>query len=96
MVHASALASYSQVSRLAAALLGGAAISLVPDFAPAKALFYSQVLDGVLLPVILLILLLLSNDRRVVGAVRNPAWVNWMAGLAMVAALPADFAALMA
>lgn len=82
---------------LIAALCGGALISLLPDFEPAAALYYSQVLDGVLLPAVLLILLVLSNDRRVVGpATRNPAWVNWFAGLAVLAALAADFAALLA
>jgi len=79
---------------LAAALCGGALIALLPDFHPADALYYSQVLDGILLPAILFILLMLSNDRRVVGATHNPAWVNWMAGLAIFAALAADFAAL--
>jgi Mn2+/Fe2+ NRAMP family transporter len=81
---------------LGAALVGGAAISLLPDFHPADALYYTQVLNGVLLPAILLILLVLSNDRRIVGATRNPAWVNWMTGLAVTAALAADFAALLA
>ena len=80
---------------LGAALGGGALISPLPDFQPADALYYSQVLDGVLLPAILLILLVLSNDHRVVGAGnRNPTWVNWLAGLAVLAALAADFAAL--
>jgi Mn2+/Fe2+ NRAMP family transporter len=80
---------------LALALGGGALISLLPDFEPADALYYSQVLDGVLLPAILLILLVLSNDRRVVTSeTRNPAWVNWVAGAAVIAALAADFVAL--
>ena len=80
---------------LGGALGGGALISLLPGFQPARALYYSQVLDGVLLPAILLILLMLSNDSRVVGpGTRNPAWVNWVAGFAVLAALAADFAAL--
>jgi len=79
---------------LAGALGGGALISLLPDFEPTEALFYSQVLDGVLLPVIVLILLALSNDRAVVGAERNPLWVNLMAGVTVLVALAADFAAL--
>lgn len=79
---------------LGAALVGGGMISMLPDFEPAKALYYSQVLDGVLLPAILVILLMLSNDRRIAGESRNPMWVNWMAALAVLAALAADFAAL--
>lgn len=79
---------------LGLALAGGAAISLLPDFEPAAALFYSQVLDGVLLPVILAILLVLSNDRRIVGRARNPRWINAVAVLTILLALAADFAAL--
>jgi Mn2+/Fe2+ NRAMP family transporter len=81
---------------LGLALAGGAGISLLPDFHPAAALFYSQVLDGVLLPVILMVLLMLSNDPRVVGAHRNPRWVNVVGVLTVLAALAADFATLLA
>ncbi len=79
---------------LGLALVGGALISLLPGFHPAAALFYSQVLDGVLLPAILAILLVLSNDRRVVGEARNPTWINVVAVLTIIMALAADFAAL--
>ncbi|MGD9765888.1 MAG: hypothetical protein AB7V27_19535 [Candidatus Binatia bacterium] len=47
-----------------------------------------------LLPAILMILLVLSNDRQVVGDARNPAWMNAAVGLAVIVALAADFAAL--
>ena len=79
---------------LAVALVGGALISLLPNFRPADALFYSQVLDGVLLPVLMLMLLVLSNDRQVVGRNTNPRWVNWIAILTIFLSLAADFAAL--
>lgn len=78
---------------LCTALLGGAAISLWPDFHPAAALFYSQVLNGVLLPLLMLILLVLSNDGRIVGTARNPMWVNVGAVLTMLLASAATFAA---
>src|SRR5512145_2308319 len=52
---------------LSGSLVVGALISLAPGFDPADALFYSQVLDGVLLPFVVLILLVLSNDRTVTG-----------------------------
>ena len=80
---------------LGGSLVVGALISLAPRFNPADALFYSQVLDGVLLPFVVLILLVLSNDRSVTGTHRNPAWVNWMAGLTIVFVLAADFIALL-
>jgi Mn2+/Fe2+ NRAMP family transporter len=73
---------------------GGGLISLWPDFHPADALFYSQVLDGVLLPVVMLILLVLSNDRQIMGKARNPRWVNWIAVLTIMVALAAMFIAL--
>jgi Mn2+/Fe2+ NRAMP family transporter len=75
-------------------LVGGGLISLWPDFHPADALFYSQVLDGVLLPVVMLILLVLSNDRQIMGQARNPRWVNWIAVLTIMVALAAMFIAL--
>jgi Mn2+/Fe2+ NRAMP family transporter len=75
-------------------LVGGGMISLWPDFHPADALFYSQVLDGVLLPVVMLILLVLSNDRQIMGQARNPRWVNWIAVLTIMVASAAMFIAL--
>ncbi|HFC08917.1 MAG TPA: divalent metal cation transporter [Chloroflexi bacterium] len=79
---------------LVAALGGGMLISLWPNFRPAEALYYSQVLDGVLLPVLMLILLVLSNDRRVVGSAKNPLWVNGIAAFTILIAFAADAAAL--
>lgn len=80
---------------LAGSLVGGELITLMPDFRPAGVLFYSQVLNGVLLPVLILMLLVLSNDQQIVGTARNPRWVNWMAVLTILVALAADFIALL-
>ncbi len=80
---------------LAGSLIGGGLISLWPDFRPADALFYSQVLDGVLLPILMLMLLVLSNDERIVGPARNPRWANWVAILTILIALATDFIALL-
>jgi Mn2+/Fe2+ NRAMP family transporter len=79
---------------LAGSLVGGGVIAFWPNFHPAHALFYSQVLDGVLLPVVMLILLVLSNDRHVMGDTRNPRWVNWTAVATIVVSLAAIFVAL--
>ena len=79
---------------LGAALLGGALISILPNFNPADALFYSQVFNGVLLPIIMVVLLMLSNDSKVTGMDRNPLWVNIMAIVTILVALAANFAAL--
>jgi Mn2+/Fe2+ NRAMP family transporter len=79
---------------LVLSLVGGGLISLWPNFRPAHALFYSQVLDGVLLPLVMLILLVLSNDRQIMGPARNPHWVNWLAGATIIVAVAAMFMAL--
>lgn len=80
---------------LAVSLLGGAAIALLPNFHPALAMYYSQVLSGVLLPLVMFVLLLLSNDRRVVGNSRNPGWINSVAVLTIFVALAALAGAVM-
>lgn len=74
-------------------LVANGAIALLPGFSPAQALYYSQVLDGALLPVMLLVLLWLSNDPRVVPE-RNPVWINLFGGLGALLALLALLLAL--
>jgi len=48
-------------------VLLGMGIILFPDVPLISIMFYSQVVNGVLLPVILIFMLLLVNDRRVMG-----------------------------
>lgn len=79
---------------LGGALLGGAIISILPDFNPADALFYSQVLNGVLLPIIMVVLLMLSNDTQIIGLKKNPVWINAIAVATILIALAANFLAL--
>ncbi len=74
-------------------LFGNGAIALLPGFHPAQALFLSQVLDGALLPLMLAVLLWLSNDRRVVKT-PNPVWVNLFGVLGGLLALAAAVRAL--
>ncbi len=74
---------------LLVALVGNGALALWPGFNPARALYLSQVLDGALLPLMLGVLLWLSNDPRVVGG-KNPTWINLfgvLGGLLSLAAL---------
>jgi len=75
---------------LAASLLGGGLISLWPNSQPTSALFYSQVVDGILLPIVMLILLVLSNDRQITGNARNSRWVNGFAGLTILVSVAAN------
>jgi Mn2+/Fe2+ NRAMP family transporter len=49
----------------------GAAVALIPNLPLIQLLVGIQVLNGMLLPVILVFLLLLINDRRLVGSLKN-------------------------
>ena len=57
-------------------------------------LFWSAVLNGVLAPPLIVIVLLLTGSRRVMGARRNPAWLavpGWITVAVMTAATVAMF-----
>jgi Mn2+/Fe2+ NRAMP family transporter len=56
---------------------------------PVKALFYSQVLNGLLAPVLIALMILLSSSRKVMGDFVNGRVTNvigWAAALVMIAA----------
>ncbi|MFC1646929.1 NRAMP family divalent metal transporter [Patescibacteria group bacterium] len=55
---------------------------------PMKALLYSQVLSGMLAPFLIIIILLLSNSRKIMGENKNSKFDNifgWMTVLVMIA-----------
>ena len=54
----------------------GMGIILFPDIPLISIMFYSQVINGVLLPVILIFMLLLVNDRRIMGNYVNGRLLN--------------------
>jgi NRAMP (natural resistance-associated macrophage protein)-like metal ion transporter len=59
----------------------GAGIILLPDMPLVRIMFYSQVINGALLPVILVFMLLLVNDRRIMGKyVSGPVMngISWL------------------
>lgn len=51
---------------------------------PIKALFYSQILDGFLAPLLLVLLLLLCNNQKIMGKYRNGWFDNFFGTLAVV------------
>ena len=56
---------------------------------PIKALFYSQVLDGLIAPVLIVLMLLITSSRRLMGDFVNGVATNvigWGAAAVMVAA----------
>ena len=67
----------------------GAGIVIVPGAPLLAIIFYSQVLNGVLLPIVLVLMLLLINNKRLMGSWTNrPAFnvIAW-ATVAIVGAL---------
>jgi Mn2+/Fe2+ NRAMP family transporter len=59
----------------------GAGIILLPDMPLIQIMFYSQVINGAILPVILVFMLLLVNDRRIMGEYRNGLIMNVLSWL---------------
>jgi len=54
----------------------GAAVILFPDVPLIPIMFYSQVINGALLPVVLVFMLILVNDRRIMGKYTNGRVIN--------------------
>jgi len=57
-------------------VLIGAAVALIPNLPVIQLLIWIQVLNGVLLPIILLFILLLINDARLTGDLKNSRSYN--------------------
>jgi Mn2+/Fe2+ NRAMP family transporter len=66
-------------SLFTALLLGGAAVALIPHLPVIKLLLWIQVLNAILLPIILVFILLLINDARLTGELRNTRLYNALA-----------------
>ena len=60
-------------------LFAGAAVVLIPNFPLVSFSILSQVLNGVLLPVIMVFMLRLINKYELMGKYTNPTWFNWIA-----------------
>jgi len=55
----------------------GGGVVLVPKFPLVRMILLSQVLNGVLLPLILIFMVILINKRDLMGEWVNPRWFNW-------------------
>jgi Mn2+/Fe2+ NRAMP family transporter len=64
-------------------VLGGGVV-LVPNFPLVRVVILSQVLNGVLLPVIMIFMLKLINKHELMGKYTNPRWFNWIAWVTAV------------
>jgi Mn2+/Fe2+ NRAMP family transporter len=62
----------------------GAGIVLLPGFQLVKMILLSQVLNGVLLPFILIFMIVLINKRDLMGEWVNPRWFNFVSWATVV------------
>ncbi|MGO8860543.1 MAG: Nramp family divalent metal transporter [Acidimicrobiales bacterium] len=78
-----------------AQILVGAAVVLVPGNL-ITLIINTQVLEGVITPMTLILILVLANRRSLLGAAANGPWARWMGGISIVsvAAVASVFVAL--
>jgi NRAMP (natural resistance-associated macrophage protein)-like metal ion transporter len=62
----------------------GAGVVLIPKFPLVQMILLSQVLNGVLLPFVLIFMLLLINKRDLMGEWCNPRWFNFVSWITVV------------
>jgi NRAMP (natural resistance-associated macrophage protein)-like metal ion transporter len=62
----------------------GAGVVLIPGFPLVKMILLSQVLNGMLLPFILIFMILLINRPELMGEWANPKWFNLVSWIAVV------------
>jgi NRAMP (natural resistance-associated macrophage protein)-like metal ion transporter len=60
-------------------IAGGAGLVLIPKFPIVRFVIASQVLNGILLPVIMIFMLRLINKTELMGKHTNSRWFNWVA-----------------
>ncbi len=61
-----------------------AIIILLPDMPLVRIMFYSQVINGILLPFVLVFMLLLVNDRRIMGKYVNGPVMNLLSWVTVI------------
>jgi Mn2+/Fe2+ NRAMP family transporter len=62
-------------------IVGGAAVVLIPNFPLVKWSIESQALNGILLPIVIILMLLLINRKDLMGEHVNSTWLNVVAWL---------------
>jgi NRAMP (natural resistance-associated macrophage protein)-like metal ion transporter len=65
-------------------IVGGAAVVLVPNFPIVEFSIFSQALNGILLPVVVIFMLLLINRKDLMGEYTNSKWFNGVAWVTAV------------
>ncbi|HEX3471511.1 MAG TPA: divalent metal cation transporter [Silvibacterium sp.] len=62
-------------------IVGGAEVVLIPNFPLVRWFIASQALNGILLPIVIVLMLLLINRKDLMGEYVNPGWFNAIAWL---------------
>jgi Mn2+/Fe2+ NRAMP family transporter len=62
----------------------GAGVILIPNFPLVRMILFSQVLNGALLPFVLIYMVLLINKKDLMGIWTNPRWFNLVAWITVV------------
>lgn len=62
----------------------GGGVVLIPGFPLVKMILFSQVVNGVLLPLVLIFMIKLVNNRNLMHEWVNPRFYNWVAWSAVV------------
>ena len=57
-------------------IAGGTAVVLIPDFPLVQFSIFSQMLNGILLPIVIVFMLLLINRKDLMGKHVNSHWFN--------------------
>lgn len=65
-------------------IVGGAAVVLIPNFPIVEFSIFSQMLNGILLPVVVIFMLLLINRKDLMGEYTNSKWFNAVAWVTAV------------
>ena len=65
-------------------IAGGAGVVLTPNFPMVKVVILSQVLNGILLPVVIILMLILINRKDLMGEHVNSRWFNAVAWLTAI------------
>jgi NRAMP (natural resistance-associated macrophage protein)-like metal ion transporter len=65
-------------------IVAGAGLVLIPKFPLVQMILFSQVLNGMLLPLVLIFMILLINKRDLMGEWINPRWLNLVSWISVV------------
>jgi len=69
----------------------GASIVLIPNLPLIKVMWFSQIVNCLLLPVVLIFMLMLVNKKEVMGEYRNSTWMNLVTCVSTAALIILNF-----